>query len=90
MTRSGFLAPELFLEAAPFTIASDLWAIGCVLHLMTTGKMPFLRSAEGKMLTTAVRQPKGQLLTNLLPNTQAEFHLSKVEFDERRKVKLVG
>mmetsp|Transcript_60307 Transcript_60307/g.111866 ORF Transcript_60307/g.111866 Transcript_60307/m.111866 type:complete len:297 (-) Transcript_60307:52-942(-) len=36
-----YMAPELFQDCAAYSAASDLWALGCVLHEMLAGRSPF-------------------------------------------------
>lgn len=40
-----YMAPELFSEEGVHSFQSDVWALGCVLFEMATGKPPF--SASG-------------------------------------------
>jgi len=54
----GFMAPEL-LSGAPATPASDLYALGCVLYEMLTGKMVFeARTAFERMRAHVDQQPR--------------------------------
>ncbi|MBK8156748.1 MAG: protein kinase [Streptococcus sp.] len=32
------MAPELFTENGVFSFASDIWALGCILYEMASGK----------------------------------------------------
>jgi serine/threonine protein kinase len=36
-----YMAPELFSEDGVYSFYSDMWALGCVLYEMATGKPPF-------------------------------------------------
>ena len=36
----NYLAPEMIKESQSF-MASDLWALGCIIFKMVTGKVPF-------------------------------------------------
>lgn len=40
-----YMAPELFHEEAPFSSASDIWALGCMLYECAAGHPPFLSSS---------------------------------------------
>ncbi len=36
------MAPELFQQGGPYSSASDLWALGCVLYECAAGQPPFM------------------------------------------------
>ncbi|KAK9813931.1 hypothetical protein WJX73_005406 [Symbiochloris irregularis] len=40
-----YMAPELFSEDAPFSSASDIWALGCMLYECAAGHPPFLSAS---------------------------------------------
>lgn len=47
-----YMAPELFMCDRPvFSMASDLWSFGCVLHELATGKPPFAAADLAALLT---------------------------------------
>lgn len=64
-TDPGFLAPELFLEEAPYTTASDFWALGCIVFQLATGRLPFGRVSKSQMahhlLQAKLQRPTGKL-----------------------------
>lgn len=41
----NFLAPEMIKECEA-TLATDLWALGCIIFKMYTGKVPFPGMSE--------------------------------------------
>lgn len=45
------MAPELFQEEGVHSFASDLWALGCVLYEMATGKPPFSATSFNELAT---------------------------------------
>lgn len=36
-----YMAPELFQDDGVYSFYSDMWALGCVLYELATGKPPF-------------------------------------------------
>ncbi|KAK7201011.1 protein kinase [Novymonas esmeraldas] len=49
-----YMAPELFVAERPlYSMASDLWSFGCVLHELATGRPPFA-AADLEVLLTEI------------------------------------
>jgi len=44
------MAPELFQDEGVHSFASDLWALGCVLYEMATGKPPFVSASLNELV----------------------------------------
>ena len=45
-----YMAPELFSDDGVHSFASDLWALGCVLYELGTGRPPFYSSSLTKLI----------------------------------------
>ncbi len=52
----AYMAPEVFL-GQPATVASDVYALGCVLYFLMTGQAPFERDSLGSMAVAHLKQP---------------------------------
>ena len=50
------MAPELFQEEAPFSAASDIWALGCMLYECAAGHPPFLSSSFQELVQAIMAQ----------------------------------
>ena len=44
----NFIAPEMIKDCES-TVASDLWALGCIIFKMITGKVPFPGMSEAQV-----------------------------------------
>lgn len=59
----NFLAPEM-IQSQEATLASDLWALGCIIFKMLTGKVPFPGMSEMQVfpliLARKIDWPKNQ------------------------------
>jgi serine/threonine-protein kinase ULK4 len=54
-THFKYLAPELLAkEPKPFTLVSDLWALGCILYEMCTGQHPFPSTSQQEYQVVSV------------------------------------
>ena len=64
-----YMAPELFQEAGCHSMASDLWALGCVLYECAAGHPPFVSSSFTSLVRSILEDdPKP------LPNASPELH----------------
>ena len=45
------MAPELFSDEGVYSFASDMWALGCVLFELATGKPPFSATGLKDLIT---------------------------------------
>ncbi|KRX08559.1 Protein kinase-like domain [Pseudocohnilembus persalinus] len=52
-----YTAPELFQENGVHSFQSDLWAFGCVMHELATGKPPFVSKSFSELLNMIVKSP---------------------------------
>ncbi|KAG5474965.1 hypothetical protein CUR178_04415 [Leishmania enriettii] len=64
-----YMAPELFMADRPlYSMASDLWSFGCVLHELATGKPPFAASDLETLLSDILTRP-----AETVPNAPESF-----------------
>ena len=40
-TPPVFSAPEMFTMKKRYSTAADIWSLGCIMHVLLTGKYPF-------------------------------------------------
>lgn len=52
-----YMAPELFTDSGVHSFQSDVWALGCVLYEMATGKPPFSASSLTELITEIQEAP---------------------------------
>ncbi|KAH8609470.1 Protein kinase domain [Trypanosoma vivax] len=52
-----YMAPELFTKEGVPSMSSDLWAFGCLLHEMATGKPPFEASDIESLIMSIMTEP---------------------------------
>jgi len=52
-----YMAPELFTDEGVHSFQSDIWALGCVLYEMATGKPPFAASSLAELITEIQEAP---------------------------------
>lgn len=45
------MAPELFQDDGVYSFYSDIWALGCVLYELATGKPPFSATGLKELIT---------------------------------------
>ena len=46
-----YMAPELFSDDGVYSFYSDMWALGCVLYELATGKPPFAATGLKDLIT---------------------------------------
>jgi serine/threonine-protein kinase ULK4 len=46
-----YMAPELFADDGVYSFYSDMWALGCVLYELATGKPPFAATGLKDLIT---------------------------------------
>ncbi|XP_061772277.1 serine/threonine-protein kinase ULK4-like [Nerophis ophidion] len=56
-----YTAPEV-LQGSETTVSSDLWALGCILQCMYTGKPPFMAKTYKKLLENILHQEPSLLI----------------------------
>lgn len=49
------MAPELFEDDGVHSYQSDLWALGCILHELATGKPPFVSTSFAELVNLIVK-----------------------------------
>ena len=52
-----YMAPELFSSRGVYSVASDFWALGCVLYEMAFGQPPFVHSDLSKLVPMIQHSP---------------------------------
>jgi len=55
------MAPELFADDGVYSFYSDMWALGCVLYELASGKPPFAASGLKDLITQICEQDAPQL-----------------------------
>ena len=80
-----YMAPELFTEDGVYSIASDLWGLGCLLYEMAVGKPPFVSSGFEDLVHLIMTAPVPLSAEDTLANSDG-----MVELDEELKDLLRG
>jgi serine/threonine-protein kinase ULK4 len=79
-----YMAPELFMCDKPiFSIASDLWSFGCVLHELATGNPPFASTDLEALLTEILTSPTPRVTT--MPDSFQKLLNGLLEKDPLRR-----
>ena len=80
-----YMAPELFQEAGCHSMASDLWALGCVLYECAAGHPPFVSSSFTSLVRSILEDdPKP------LPNASPELHALLAGLLEKNPCRRLG
>ena len=45
ISTPGYIPPEM-LKGLPYSFSIDVWSLGCLMHTLLTGKMPFWEEDE--------------------------------------------
>lgn len=66
----AYMAPEV-LAGDSADPRSDIWALGVVVHLMTSGTLPFSGRTSFELAASILREPPAPLPSSVLPGLQA-------------------
>ena len=66
------MAPELFQDISAHTIASDIWAFGCILYHCLFGRPPFMETTFSKLVNAILNEMPEPLKS---PNTANDSSL---------------
>jgi serine/threonine-protein kinase len=67
-----YMAPEQCKGGMPLDARIDLYAVGCILFEMLTGRPPFVASGEGEVMAMHIYEPPPRL-SNLAPHLPVEL-----------------
>ena len=60
-----YMAPELFQNFPPHSFASDIWAFGCTLYEMATGRPPFISGCLRELLSLIIESQPEEIVGTL-------------------------
>ncbi len=72
MGTPQYMAPEQGMSARQASFPADVWALGCVLYEIFTGRIPFAAESLGLMIAAAVLEPH-KPVTHYAPSVAPEF-----------------
>lgn len=72
MGTPQYMAPEQGMSARQASFPADVWAMGCVLYEIFTGRIPFAAESLGLMIAAAVLEPH-KPVTHYAPSVAPEF-----------------
>ena len=81
-TDTGYMAPEMMLAEAAYSIASDLWALACTIYQMATGSLPFQSMPQfHTRRLLELQRPKGPAAPHqFIHISTSAFHLTRQLF----------
>jgi serine/threonine-protein kinase len=87
---AAYMSPEQ-ARGRPVDKRTDIWAFGCVLHELITGRSPFLRESVTDTLSAIVtHEPDWSVLPDAVPPAVRDLLRRCLEKDVRRRLRDIG
>ena len=86
-----YMAPELFSDDGVYSFYSDMWALGCVLYELATGKPPFAATGLTDLITQICEQEAPEvegfspLFNDLLKRLLEKDPVKRIYWEHLRK-----